>query len=967
MIYHPRLSFWIFLTGLFLSGAGITASGMPAVGSYGLDHAHKAESVSDMYGASGMDGTSGMHDVSGSDDPSAHETISLREMLVLIEKKKGYRVLYRDALVSGLQVEMRVDGDPVLDSLLDAAQWERIFRERLALFNLQLRIDHDRRQVVVFRSPAEAGQVGQEPEADQRKAEQSHIGSKTALKGYVIDAETGERLPYATIVWGPYTGTRTDLQGAYKIALPADTSVTLRFSYVGYSTLEMHFEPGELVQFTELPVRLEPVPYQGAEILVSGTLFHAPSDSVYQGMLSIGRFSPAGEASSIRMLQMLPAVMHGTALSEGLMIRGSRSDAHQLLLDGAVIYNHSHLFGLIDSFSSEAIRTSRFYYDVAPARYQAPPGGTHDIITRSGSLYDYRLHAAVSSSALTAGAEGPLVKGRASWLFSGRTSLLNYMDWAGTGRLVSWGLDIDRENSLTEDQETFLDRIVTPGPFKAQFHDLHGKLFWEDTRNNRWSVSGYSGFNHTRQKADRLVLSGRPSNRFFETDSFDTSNRWGNNSLALNMYHSPGPDLLLKTSVSGSLYHTRFLKEDFVFQRPGAVAQNHLMQMHSFDHESILTHGQAAVDLLWTTESSWLYTLRFGSALNRYDSDYSENSLNRSRFEYSSRPYMAEVYGESRLSLNGPHHTRTTGDMKLAELEAGLRVSHYSEGGYNRASPRLHVRLLPDNRFSVGAGYSRTWQYLFQLSFYNLVTSDIWIMAGEGQPPASADQWSAGLYYRPGRGVLIQVETWLKKQKNLRFHEINIQSVQPPQTDAPWFSDNDGRAHGLEALFYYRTGAFAFTQSYTRSKTELRNERLNEGAWFPAYWDRRHQSASMLTVELFDGLKWHMNWLYATGSPDRLSLFLAGEERLGDYHRLDLSLQYTKTFRPASALSGSANHVLELQLGIYNLTNRKNPWYRDWLLTLDQRDHRNRLTPVRADVYDLGFHPSFTIRYYRAP
>ncbi len=252
-------------------------------------------------------------------------------------------------------------------------------------------------------------------------------------------------------------------------------------------------------------------------------------------------------------------------------------------------------------------------------------------------------------------------------------------------------------------------------------------------------------------------------------------------------------------------------------------------------------------------------------------------------------------------------------------------------------------------------GYSRNYQYLFRLTFYNLTTSDIWITATDEQKPSTTDQLTAGIYIRPWRNALFQTEGYVKWQQDLRFHEMNIQSTNTPFEAGPWYFDNEGYTRGIEFLFRQIVRPIEFTQTYTLGKTELKNPRLNSSQWYYATWDRRHQFNTMVTLQLIRDLRVHMNWLYATGVPDRLGLFSSGKDRLGDYSRIDLSVKYS------TAIS---NQTLNIQAGIYNLMNRNNPWYRDWVLTIEVRTLRDRFTPVQADIYDLGFQPSFSVSYH---
>ena len=906
----------------------------------------------------------------------------LRMVIQTLETASGYRFLYRDALVAGVRIRFEFNEN-----------WKDALKKELRAAGLDLVINERRKQIVIF--PAgDAGDAGYARE----------IISMKPLRGYVIDEQTGERLPFATVIRivskeqeeqeeqeeqkafrlnGDTTsiktapiqlqGTQADLQGRFRLDVPIGEDMHLRISYIGYQTVLIAVSAEELPALGELAVRLEPAPYEGKEIIVQAPVMQQQSGSGTEGGLIINGFSPLGESNAIRMLQTLPSVGMGTALSDGAFVRGSNSDALQVLLDGAVIYNQSHLFGLVDSFNADVIRTSSFYYDVTPARYQGPPGGTLSLVTRAGSLYRYRGSAGISSSALNGSLEGPVLPGRASVLVSGRTSLLDGYGFPGTEELVAWGLNVARPNSLDNGTVTLEDRIVAPGDFTVAFHDLHGKLFLEDTRGNRWMLSGYSGFNNTHQDALRLVRS-RPVSRDapLVRENFETRNRWGNRSANLGWFRTLDPDRSMHVRSGISYYHTRYLKEDFPYQRPGRNLQDQLLFIHPYENRSELTHWYVEADLIGyptfgqagrqrgngvpeATTSGFLPPLvnvQSGLALHGYHSAYLEESLNRPRYYQKSTPLLLEGY------LDTEWKAGEAGAALPMDLQGGIRIQYFSDGGYVRLSPRIRADLFTETRVSASLGYSRTYQYLYKLAFYNQTTSDIWITANEHQKPAAVDLWSVALRTRIARHWFFRTEVYYKYQRNLRFHEINIQSVQSPLEGAPWFADNTGHARGVEFQAGRSGNRLSLTQSYTLSRAKLSNPRLNEGDRFLAYWDRTHQFNTLISLRLFTGFRLDGNWFYATGVPDRLDLFRSGDTRLGMYSRIDLSARY-------EVAAGSHRWVMEA--GVYNLTNRKNPWYKDWVLAVEQEMQQRRLEPVQVVFYDLGFQPSFSLRYFLDP
>jgi len=847
-------------------------------------------------------------------DPQNSGDQPLHALLQKVEAETGYRLLYRDALVAGKSGRLNID-----DS------WKETLLDLLGKHGLDASVNEERKQIVIFRrqkSPPEVRNV----------------------RGVVIDRDTGEQLPLATVRWSrngdQNRGVQTDLQGRFNLTgISTGSSLTIGVSYVGYRPVLLAISPAELQTMDELAIRLEPSAIEITEIVVSGNpLSNSRSDSIYRGMLDTGMFSPVGEPNTIRMLQMLPAVAHGSSLLEGSYVRGSNSDAMNVLLDGSVIYNQTHLFGLIDSFNADVIRTGSFYYDIAPARYQAPPGGVLNLITKTGSLHDYGGSFGFSNSVIRGSIEGPLSAGRASWLLAGRHSILNQVDIFDNAGMVSWGLDIDRKSSRPEGAFTLEERIVTPLDFSASFYDLHGKIFFEGEGNSRWTFSGYLGGDDTSQENERIIRASLDQTlRRFDRGNFETLNRWGNRSFSITHMRDISPAWSLTVNGGYSYYYTRYLKEDFIYQRPSQANNSQLFFVNDFENESELNHGYVTSEIQNGNFSA-------GLAINMYSFNYLENSFNRPEFFQRSRTLMPELFAEYNFYAG-----------ELLELQSGIRLHHYSDGSYTNVSPRLRVTFFPDNRISFGAGFTRNHQFLYRLAIYKHTTSDIWISATEGQPPAVSDNLSAGIYLHPWRSALLQAEGYLKWQKNLRFHEINIQNLQSPTEQRPWFFDNDGFSRGLEIMFRQGLGRAEFIQSYTISSSELRNERLNAGEWFYAEWDRQHRFNTILTWNFTGNLKTAVNWIYSTGRPDRLELFSTEPGRLGHYSRVDLSITYSRNI---------GSERITLQAGVYNLLDRNNPWYREWVQVVDDSRVRPQLVPVEVDVYDLGFRPSFTVGVY---
>lgn len=838
---------------------------------------------------------------------------SLHTIFQTIEQETGFKFLYRDALVS----------DKTADFTMSDT-WQKSLTALLENSGLAASIDDNRKRVVIY--------------------EETSPGTSVAeISGFVIDEESGERLPFATVSWRPdghpAKSTQTDINGRFTLRNISDRSgLSIRISYVGYTTELLDFRAGSKPDNAQINIRLKPSRVEISEIMVTGASGSTPADSIYRGILDVGTFSPLGESNTVRMLQTLPSVSHGASLTEGSYIRGSNSDALRVLLDGSVIYSHSHLFGLIDSFNPDVIRTGSFYYDVAPARYHAPPGGVLNLVTQTGSLHEYGGSFGLSNSVVKGSVDGPIQKGQSSFMIAGRHSILNSINLFNTADMISWGLDIDRETSLPDDAMDLNERIVDPGDYSVDFYDLHAKLFFERSTASSWTLSGYLGGDNTSQTSERIISASPSSSRRFERSDFETDNSWGNRSANVAYFRSLSSDRMIQIEAGFSYLYTSYLKEDFIYQRNGQDPDRPPLFVSDFENESELNHGYLNAEL----EADY-FTL--GAMVNVYDAAYRELSLNRSEFFQRTRPVMPELYGEYRFG----------GNQAAYSVDAGVRVQHYSDGGFTRLSPRIKASFFQSSPVSLGFSAGRNYQYLYRLSIYNQTTSDIWIMALDQQPPALSDHLSASVSVKPWQNAFFQIEGYLKRQQNLRFHKINFQNVESTFDGNPWFVDNDGYSRGAEFMFRQTFGRADITQSYTYSITELKNERFRNGDWFYAEWDRRHRFNTVVSYEIARGLKASVNWTYSTGRPDRIRLTEPTQDRLDHYSRVDLSLGYSSTIKETK---------FRLQAGVYNLTNRNNPWYREWVQTIDNSGIRPRLSPEQVDVFDLGVQPSVSVGIY---
>ncbi len=837
-----------------------------------------------------------------------------------IEAQTEYRFLYRSAQISDLKVTVSATESSFFDEL----------NSLLSSFNLRLIVQQERNQIVIVRS---------EVKTPSKKT--------FTFKGQVVDNTTGERLPYATITWrenGTLKGVASNESGVFSIKRDlVQDSVTISCSYFGYYPEDVVLNISKNSSIEDFTFRLQRDRIDVNQLVVIGTNLYSDISAKNSTVLDIGNFSPIGEASTVSALQTLPSVSLSTLMDGELQVRGSPADGFRVLVDDITVYNHSHLYGLIDSFNGDVLQRSGFYYDIAPAKIQAPPGGTLSLITKSGSMDEFSGSAGVSNSAVRFSAEGPLKKGNISWLLSARKSYLNTVNWFNNRNLVRWGLNVDRTKSDLEpgivNLETFL---VRPEDTDASFYDVHGKIYVEGKSGNRLVLSGYLGGDFTEYSKERLyrTISNSQSPEF-EFRPVSSENNWRNSAVSLKYNHWMNSDIYSSSIAGLSVYSTTFSQDDFVYIKSGNGNQNLNAFVFPFGNESVLNDFNIQQMFEFQTRENLFWTA--GLSYNYYLGEYAENSFDRPGYFRSVRSHKVDLFSQIDYS----------GFDENLDVFLGSRIHYYSSGDYIRFSPRLKFTLFPKSNLSFAAGFSRNHQFLNQISLTNTITSDVWVLADENQKPTSLNYYSTGIYYSVVKPLFIQVEAYLKEFENVRLHEINTFSLSNTFASNPWFTNNDGAAKGLEFLVNLDFKKVQFSQTYALSEIVLSNPLINDGDDFFADWDRTSKYSSVLSARPHAFFSAHVAWHFATGTPNTLATFGPQiNDRLKNYTRTDLTVEYKRTFD---------SFGFNISASLFNVFNTQNVWYRDLSIVLDQNSSPEQITTAPVDVYDVGIQPSFNI------
>lgn len=718
------------------------------------------------------------------------------------------------------------------------------------------------------------------------------------LSGTVREAGGGELLAGAVVqVAGTTNGSVTNAYGFYALNVPANQPVEIVARQMGYSafrqTLTVRADlllditlRADGIQLDEVAVRAEADP---AESEVGRMSINTLSMRQLRAMPML-----MGEKDIMKALQLMPGVQKGREGMTGLYVRGGGPDQNLLILDDAVVYNANHLFGFFSVFNGDALRRVELIKGGFPARYGGRLSSVVDMQMKEGNRQ--KLHGA-GGIGLLAGRmtlEGPIRRGKSSFLVSGRRS---FADW--------------------------ILRPLSGGEFpKVYFYDLNVKASTDLGSKDRLFISSYLG-----RDAFAFVDNTPGSAR---EDGFN----WGNLTASARWNHQYSPRLFSNTTLVFSQYNFTVFNQQTVRDAT-----------YSLRYSSGIRDFSAKMDFDYRPGQH--HTLTFGGIVTSHR--YTPNAVVRKGTLSGAEGTPPTDAIETGLYIED--NWQPTAGLTLV---GGLRYSGFAVNGrpYHNLEPRLTTGYQLARQWSLKASYARMNQYVQLLSNSGLgLPTDLWVPATERIPPQRADQVAVGLVKDlPKANLTLTVEAFHKTMNQLIGYREGASFLlldfgpDAQRTSAVDWQENvtigRGRADGLEVLAQRKAGRLSGWAGYTLSWIRHRFPDVNEGREFYPRYDRRHDVSVVGIYQWRPRITLSATFVYGTGNnltiPVAKSNLLehsftgfngavpvnqygaTNSFRAAAYHRLDLSVQFKKSKRWGER---------QWEVSVYNAYNRVNPFY----------------------------------------
>lgn len=765
----------------------------------------------------------------------------------------------------------------------------------------------------------------------------SIYGQRATVSGYISDARSGERMIGATLYEkSTLAGTATNNYGFFSLQLQRG-SVELVASYVGY-------EPGSVIlnlnRDTIVHFFLEPSAQQLDEVTVTASARQSKVESAQMSMIDIpvSKFLNLpvllGEADVLKIIQLLPGVQSGTEGTTGIYVRGGGPDQNLFLLDGVPVYNASHLFGFMSVFNPDAVKSVQLYTGGFPARYGERLSSVVDIRMKEGNEKEFKGHFSIGLISSKLSLEGPIKKDKTSFIISARRTYADVL----ARPLIAY------QNSL--------NNTKTAGGYF--FYDLNAKINHKFSDRSRLFLSTYAGRDkaYFREK-DRVEYNYEEPVKFEYTDRFSLG--WGNIITALRWNYLISSKLFSNTTLTYSRYNFDITSESIMKDLIANVKSTDL-----FKYFSGIEDYSARIDFDYYPAPR--HSVKFGAAYTHHN--FRPGVTRFSYNEGSGSAAIDTTFGDTRIYANefiayGEDNFELSPRLKI---NAGLRLSLFNvqDTSYLSLQPRISMRFMVSDNFSLKASYSKMSQFVHLLTTSAIsLPTDLWLPVTKMFGPPVSHQVAIGSGFRLPWQLEMTVEAFYKTMENLIEYK---EGASFGGTGSGWESKVEhgrGWAYGAEFLVEKNIGKTTGWIGYTISKSDRQFENLNFGRVFPAKYDRRHDVSIAITHKFNERVDLGMVWVYGTGnaatlgvmkypadnfmnlSPwyaDEITEFVSRNNyRTPSYHRFDLGINMHKE---------KTRGIRTWNISIYNLYNRKNPFFIFW-----QEDYSLIPDPVNPGQY----------------
>ena len=788
--------------------------------------------------------------------------------------------------------------------------------------------------------------------------------ARGSISGFVFDALDGMPLPRAHVVFvDTKRGAATNASGLFALdALPPGKYLVHVF-HLGYALHQeiVQILPGQHsqlhVELKTLPIPLPPAIVYGPEEI---STTRNPLEDIMTGD-ALSQISGLGTADLIHSINDMPGVRVGDA-SAAIHIQGGDRGEHQFLLDGGLVFEPVHLFGLLGAFNPFAIgriTVDKAGFSASKGSYLAGViNAEHAVADADQHPLDVQFDPLSFNARLNLGV-GTMEGIRAEFMGAFRTSVWDGY-WSGVRSnniddlLLAWNapdlfllrasvyplrdLQPVFYNALIED----LDVVPPPDLPDLNFNDIHlaGRLHLKNSHSFRSSY--YRGGNKLHGR--RLIATlATESEDISDPDRYD----WVNENGQVSWSFLASSKVFISTQVRSSFYRLNH-------QYSGLDRQN---------AENVFLGNRLLIDLTPTDDGNRIRETALESTLD-YDHLWGYLKTGVSVINSAHRFTINDIFPQSIDHEESTSRVAFFAEEKITALPrltitGGSRLTYLGSHAKLYAEPRLDllykVPLGAEGSLSIRGAGGIYYQFLNQFDVSTISPSTLfpstrfWMPVDETLPPPKAYHLAADIGLQFAQYWSFRAEGYYKDQPRLfRIDYPSLWQLETEQTageeaialstQAEFIALAEGFAYG-SAFVLERAGPKIRTSARYEYNIAEREYAFRDGVrMVPVPWSEPHRLEFAVDwtphPSFIATARWRGGWGRVWGFRQAYYDFLATDvaqglnfegydfrfptdpdHQLNPFEQLDLGVAYTQPLGPAA---------LQLRVDVLNATNRQN-------------------------------------------
>ena len=751
--------------------------------------------------------------------------------------------------------------------------------------------------------------------------------SSSTIQGRVTNKDSGEPLPSVNIILvGTRFGAASDTSGHYLIhaaageyrvqasAIGFETQVSDRFMLAAGETHVVDFH------LTPKPVELKPVDVEAERVWEK-----FQTDVSLVGIQRVRQKEitsiPGAFDDPTRAVLLRSGATGAGDYSSFLTIRGSSPEQNLVVLDGVTIPNPYRfrlaMGGGMSVFDAKTTEDMHLHLAGYTAEYGNALSSVLEVETRTGNLERFRFGGGVNLTDAGAVIEGPIVRGKASFLLSARRTYLDLI------------------------AERVTENTSSVYPF---FYDVTGKWAFHLNGRNRLTLS-------IAASREETELSSVLSESVNMTEGAQTRN------AILSWRKVFGNGRILQTTLS--YYH------DETGFRAFPTFDSLAVDTLASDYERLSSRNdRMALQQNLRSQLSKGTWLNLGWSAAAVDSRINFRSLERN-FYFARNDIPRDVRFDKNQGLFAGFAEHTAEIGEKVQTRAGLRYDYSTLFNEGELSHRLSARYKLDSLTTIEASWGDFYQFPDPLT---LSIRDQPLEIG-----ANVDVISAEKATHKVLGLKRMLPHAIRASVELYHIDIDRLLVADDRQTFEPFNQGRGRLTGLEVVveklstpITRLSGLVSYSMGYSQYHD------LTDRNWVPFNYDRRHSLTAWLNQRI--GWRWQLSllWRFASGLPYTEVLGVAisqdtkgntnwdfirsarNEVRFPSYQRLDARLSYS---------AGSHDRSLLLYLDFINLYDHRNVYNMTWEKLPSDNKNDTIEQAKRRTIYMLPFLPSMGMQF----